>query len=235
MKSSLQVSLFTGLVVVLAGLVPLQAQAQPKPDLPPLPPEFEAMINLIPSGGKVTIKRRDEVPPGMQEVFTKGPAVNLRTTDGVQEIEDGPHVGSVARAASRVRPASEMAPRTVKLAVPGPAFAGYKLLGMVAEGPGAPSTRSTRVFRHEDGSLLRLSEWDFKADDGGILLIEEYLNVEVHGARGYLLVTHDGRDKGVWSLMWPSGGIRYELDMEDARHSTTAKGKLLRLAKDLRP
>jgi hypothetical protein len=69
-------------------------------------------------------------------------------------------------------------------------LAEYEYEGFIPEGPTkkGPWTNVTRVFRRPDGMVIKLSEWDFVADGGAIVIVDELMNSNVADIPAYLSV-----------------------------------------------
>lgn len=83
-------------------------------------------------------------------------------------------------------------------------LAKYKYEGLIPEGPTieGPWTSVTRVFRRSDGLLIKLTEWDFVADGGAIVIIDEVMNSSVSDVPAFLSVKKSPSGKAVTTIEW---------------------------------
>jgi hypothetical protein len=120
----------------------------------------------------------------------------------------------------------------VRLSDLGPAFAGLRYAGMVVEGTttAPPWAWISRLYKTGD-RVIRLGEWDFAADKGGILLVKEFLNQDINGVKGTLslAVTKSGRAR--WTVTWAKDGKQYWLDVMAPKEDLRDKTLALELAK----
>lgn len=76
-------------------------------------------------------------------------------------------------------------------------LARYDYLGLIPEGPRkeGPWTSLTRVYQRPDGLPVFLFEWDYPADGGSIVVLEEFINEKVGETPARLVVKRaaDGR------------------------------------------
>jgi len=96
-------------------------------------------------------------------------------------------------------------------------FESYKYEGMIPGGPTIPGpwTSVTRVFRSQDGMLVKLTEWDFVADGGAIVIVDEVMNSRVSGVPAFMAVKKSPSGKAVTTLTWATDKKQYTLTAED--------------------
>jgi len=194
----------------------------------------------IPSGGKVSVIAIGQLPAKAGQVMAgqKKRLDKSSTTSGVLEYTDleDAHVSDLKRMAAFVKSPAQLADKVlVKLSKLGDEYKDYKLIGLLPEGtiPRGPWTWMSRLFEGPNNTFVRLSEWDFKADDGGILLIKEFLNQEVNGVPATLSLSLAKSGRALWSLTWVRDGKQYTLDLSAPKSVVDHKAKILRLAESL--
>lgn len=89
----------------------------------------------------------------------------------------------------------------------------YQYEGMIPGGPGMTSV--TRVYRRPDGVLIKLTEWDFVADGGAIVIIDEVMNKRVAGVPAFLSVKKSPSGRAITTLEWATDKRQYTLTAED--------------------
>lgn len=82
--------------------------------------------------------------------------------------------------------------------------------------------RESVLFRLPTGKLGMLSVWDYRADEGKILALEEARTFEVAGTRASLsLSMNPNDDRRLWVLGWATDSEDYALYLEDAKTATS--------------
>jgi len=96
-------------------------------------------------------------------------------------------------------------------------FENYEYEGMIPGGPttAGPWTSVTRVYRRADGELIKLTEWDFVADGGAIVIIDEVMNKRVSGIPAFLSVKVAQSGRAITTLTWATNRKQYTLTAED--------------------
>ena len=78
--------------------------------------------------------------------------------------------------------------------------------------------RQSVLFKLPSGKLGMLSVWDYKADDGKILALEEARTFEVAGVRASLSLSKNSNDdRRLWVVGWTTDSEDYGLYLEDAK------------------
>ena len=174
----------------------------------------------IPSGGNVSVMTIGQLPAKAGKVMSEQKKLLDKSSSsaGILEYTDleEAHVTDLKGVSALVKTFAEVEGKVlVNLSRLGEEYKGFRLVGFVPEGtiPGGPWTWMSRLMEGPNGTFVRLSEWDFKADDGGILLIKEFLNVEVSGAPATLSLSIAKSGRALWSLTWVRDGKQYTLDM----------------------
>jgi hypothetical protein len=96
-------------------------------------------------------------------------------------------------------------------------LAKYQYEGLIPGGPTleGPWTSVTRVFRRPDGVIIKLTEWDFVADGGAIVIIDEVMNSSVLDIPAFFSVMKSPSGKAVTTLEWATDKKQYTLTAED--------------------
>lgn len=102
----------------------------------------------------------------------------------------------------------------------------YVYEGIIPDGPtlNGPWTSVIRVFKRHDGVTLMLREWDYVADGGAIVTINELMNVTVANVPAMLMVKKSPSGKTITELDWSTDKKHFTitvLDDVDTKH----KGK----------
>ena len=112
-----------------------------------------------------------------------------------------------------------------------PAFSQMQFLGFLPEGVG--TYRATRLWRDRSGTLVMLTEWDYRASGGGITTFSEFQTERVNGMPATLvLVRAPSSSAGMWVMGWTTDRKNYELyvsepqlaDAEIAAHKQVVLG-----------
>ena len=183
--------------LLLVAVVPLAiAQTPPPPDLVRAVP--------MPKAGEVITTPLAALPKETQRILTQNQHV---TADGVRVVQTtDAHV--------------HLLDKTLSLAVPkGPddvpmdrvtAFARWQFLGYVLDGP--ETHRVNRLWRDDQGRLVMLTEWDYKASGGGVHQFAELLTERVRGTPAILALARAPQSSGgLWDLVWTTDKKSYEL------------------------
>ncbi len=120
-------------------------------------------------------------------------------------------------------------------------FEGYNYEGMIPGGPTIPGpwTSVTRVFRRPDGMLIKLTEWDFVADGGAIVIVDEVMNERVSGIPAFSSVKKSPSGRAITTLTWATDKKQYTLIAEDdgsvrGTRKLSNKKWLVKLAESIR-
>jgi hypothetical protein len=196
----------------------------------------------IPSNGQVSIISIDQLPLPSRESATKDKKrfdTSSLAGEGVLEhrnLEEA-QVAGVDQMIRSAKPEEFVAGKLrVKLATTGAEFADLKFVGFYPEGTAkdGPWSWMARLFVGSNGEVVRLSEWDFRADNGGLLLIKEFLNQEVSGSPATLSISKAKSGRVLWSLTWSREGKQYTLDLLTASFNLDDKKRILALGNGLR-
>jgi hypothetical protein len=131
--------------------------------------------------GKVKYISKDELPPDFSVITEKGIENNKHAYEEAPEAlfthlsNYYNHLRTGPDALTNVK---------VKLVdISMTKLAKYMYEGLIPEGPTlkGPWASVTRVFRRSDGLLIKLTEWDFVADGGAIVIVDEVMNSRVSG------------------------------------------------------
>ena len=81
--------------------------------------------------------------------------------------------------------------------------------------------RSTYFLESQVGVVM-LTIWDFVVDDAKILLLRDFLNVQIFDVTASLVLvkSDDSLNKRLWKLSWINKNIQYELYVPDTIDST---------------
>lgn len=94
---------------------------------------------------------------------------------------------------------------------------GYKYEAFVPEGPSkaGPWSRYTRVYTRPDGVLVMLHEWDYVQDGGGVVLIKELMNAQVHQHLARVVTRKTTSGQHFSELTWVTDRKYYTLTVWD--------------------
>jgi hypothetical protein len=209
-------------------------------EVPPGSPDARGIA--IPSDGQVSIISIDELPLAAREAAAKDRKrfdTSSLASEGVLEHRDleETQVARIERMIRSAKPEAFVAGKLrVKLSRTGAEFANLKFVGFYPEGTAkdGPWSWMARLFVGSNGEVVRLSEWDFRADNGGLLLIKEFLNQEVSGSPATLSISIAKSGRVLWSLTWSREGKQYTLDLLTASFNLDDKKRILALGNGLR-
>lgn len=75
-----------------------------------------------------------------------------------------------------------------------------------------PWTSVSRIYSLPDGDIIRLHEWDYVADGGGIVMQKEMMNETVNGRYQAILSTKkSGLGNALTTLGWATERKTYQL------------------------
>ena len=113
-------------------------------------------------------------------------------------------------------------------------FDQFKLIGYLPEGVGPPPwSWVSRLFDAGNGNSVFLSEWDFVADDGGVELLEEYLNSKVGGFDAVAMLNVSDKGRLLWHLTWFEPRKKIDLYYSCASAPCVSQAKIFELANSL--
>ncbi|MCU7937528.1 MAG: hypothetical protein KZQ99_22170 [Candidatus Thiodiazotropha sp. (ex Dulcina madagascariensis)] len=204
---------FRGIVFTFMLLSPIISIAA---DTVPLP-SSDGLWSTVPQMeiGKVKRLSKDKLPPDLRAITEKE---IKKTKRGYEEVPEEyfdylngyyNHLRSENDALSNLR-VNLVDINLTKLAK-------YQYEGLIPGGPTiqGPWTSVTRVFRRPDSVLIKLTEWDFVADGGAIVIIDEVMNSSVSGIPAFLSVKKSPSGKAITTLEWATDKKQYTLTAED--------------------
>lgn len=209
-------------------------------DMPSTDPLLPPMKRKQMETGKVTHANKDELPEEMKKFL------NEKALDEKEKgYEATPEEFFIASAGYRnyLQQESNLKPKiAVALAdIGGTELKHYVYEGIIPEGPtlGGPYTKVTRVFKRQDGVVIMLTEWDYVADGGAILAINEMMNVKVGNVPGIITIKKSPSGKTMTDLHWSTDKKDFNISVwEDVDKKQRGKeyGRkwLLNLAETLR-
>lgn len=204
MEWILRSAIFTALFVLAGGVAAA--------DTVPLP-SSEGEISLVPrmEMGKVKRLSKDALPAELKAVAEEDIAKSRKGYESVPEE----YFDYLSGYRDHLWLEQEVLPN-LKLAladISRTELAKYQYEGMI---PGGPSMTSvTRVFRRLDGTVIKLTEWDYVADGGAIVIIDEVMNKRVAGVPAYLSVKKSPSGRAITTLEWATDKKQYTLTAED--------------------
>jgi hypothetical protein len=183
--------------------------------------------------GKVKHISRDKLPPELKAFMDKEVS-NLQR--GYEEVSDEQFV-FLGDYKNRLRLHDDVSKNlTVSLNdISKTELSKYTYEGIIPEGPtrGGPWSSVTRVFRDSNGLIIRLTEWDFVADGGGIVIVDDIMTANVAGIPAYLSVKKSPSGKSMTVLEWVSDKKQFTLTVMtnvDENSSNSAKDRKWLLA-----
>lgn len=120
-------------------------------------------------------------------------------------------------------------------------LAKYRYEGAYPEGPTktGPWSSLTKIFTRDDGVLVMLHEWDYAGDGGGVVMVDELMNVKVNGSPARFSVRRSPTGQVVSELIWATTSRYYTLtvmdNIENADASKYNLNWLLALAGEVKP
>lgn len=120
-------------------------------------------------------------------------------------------------------------------------LAKYRYEGAYPEGPTktGPWSSLTKIFTRDDGVLVMLHEWDYAGDGGGVVMVDELMNVKVSGSPARFSVRRSPTGQVVSELIWATTRRYYTLTvMDNIENADAAKYNLkwlLALAGEVKP
>jgi hypothetical protein len=93
----------------------------------------------------------------------------------------------------------------------------YEYEGIMPDGPSreGPWTSIIRVFKRPDGIPIFVSEWDFVADGGSVVIVKELMNTKVDKTPARLIVKKSQDGKNLSELSWASSKKYYTISVWD--------------------
>lgn len=158
-----------------------------------------------------------------------------RNSDGYLDIEStAKYVTLLPVLLSRLTSGPEKPPSIFKSKVSLNKLTQLEYLGEFAES----KHRASLFFRDTADRLLMLTIWDYEADRAQLVIVEEFLNVTIHGSKGTLsFVKAPNIQEGLWKLSWLKTKLQFELYVSDGldsnRRPIRSKQEILTLARTL--
>lgn len=231
--------------LITSSLLPLPTFVAAQPIPPDALPE--------PPAGKMTVVRIRDLNPEQQGAVLNTQAARLDRADRLQAQSrssrkdewkgayafeaNEDHVGHLDTLLRKAVPFSEVGGKfTVKLSrLEGPAFSDLVLRGYVPEGTKrkGPWTWMARLFSAADGSIVSISEWDFVADNVGILVIPEIQNVAINGNFGELHVAVAPSGNELWTVEWSTTAKKFYVYLSPSRGMSSPRTRILEIARAL--
>lgn len=176
--------------------------------------------NVIPTdplkiGSGVKFDSLDQLPPGIKEYAKKQKAE--MHAKGYIDAPD-PEVTSLNNFPNMVRPLSSVQGNLkIKLSnFDTTSFNNMKFEGIVPEGPtlAGPWTSASRIYTIPNGAVIRLYEWDYVADGGGVNFQKEMVNETISGRyQAILAIKKSAKGNALTTLTWATGRKYYTLSM----------------------
>lgn len=185
--------------------------------------------------GKVKRISKESLPPDLKSVAEDDIA---KSRKGYEEVPEE-YFAYLANYRNYLRQDSDVRPNLkMTLAdITRTELVNYQYEGMIPGGPAMTSV--TRVYQRSDGVLIKLTEWDFVADGGAIVIIDEVMNKRVSGVPAFLSIKQAPSGRAITTLEWATDKKQYSLTAEDdAKIRGTRKLQdqkwLVRLAESIR-
>ncbi len=116
------------------------------------------------------------------------------------------------RSEERIRPHLKVQPADLSKSK----LADYEFQGFIADGPETATSHSVvRAFKRPDGVLITLSEFDFVSAGGGVLAVDELMNVKVKNQPARLVVKKAPSGRSMSELTWVDKRKAYTLTVLD--------------------
>jgi hypothetical protein len=102
----------------------------------------------------------------------------------------------------------------------------YEYEGVMPDGPShdGPWTSIIRVFKRPDGIPIFVSEWDFVADGGAVVIVKELMNAKVDKTPARLIVKKSQDGKNLSELSWATSKKYYTISVWDDVTGVDSKG-----------
>lgn len=93
----------------------------------------------------------------------------------------------------------------------------YRFEGVIPQGPTSdgPWSSFVRVFKRPDGVVVTLFEWDYVADGGGVLTVNELMNTSVNGYPAQFAVRRSPLGDTISELRWVTNRKSFSLAVSD--------------------
>ena len=209
-------------------------------DMPSTDPGLPPIKHKQMETGKVTRVSKDELPADMKKFIDDRTIAEKEkgyeaTPEDFFTASAGYH--SYLQQESNLKPKIAVALSDISATE----LKGYVYEGIIPEGPimGGPYTKVTRVFKRQDDVVVMLTEWDYVADGGAILAINEMMNIKVGNVPGIITIKKSPSGKTMTDLHWSTVKKDFNISVwEDV--DKKQKGKeygrkwLLNLAETLR-
>ncbi len=220
------------IAVIAAWFIVSHALAADKVPLPSATAQAAPITGAV--VGKVTYVSIDKLPTGMKE-RTERDAANIARGYEVVGNEvflrrDSYH--------DRLRQESDIRDNIkVKLSsTDATLLSKYEYEGIMPDGPSpsGPWTSIIRVFKRPDGVPIFVSEWDYVADGGAVVIVRELMNTKVDKTPARLIVKKSQDGKNLSELSWATSTISVWDDITGADSEVAYNKKwLLQIAEGL--
>lgn len=96
-------------------------------------------------------------------------------------------------------------------------LANYTYEGFIPDGPthDGPWTNIIRVFKRPDGVPIFLNEWDYVADGGAIVIVQEMMNTKVKKFPARIMLKKSNTGKNMTDLAWATEKKYFTLTVWD--------------------
>ncbi len=164
----------------------------------------------MPKAGEVITTAFAALPKETQRILKRNEHV---TADGTRVVQTtDAHVRLLDKALSLVVPKGSDDVPMDRIT----AFARWQFLGYVLDGP--ETHRVNRLWRDDQGRLVMLAEWDYKASGGGVHQFTELLTEQVRGTPAILALARAPQSSaGLWDLVWTTDKKSYELYVSESQ------------------
>lgn len=219
------------MALTLAVLYLGQATAQQNTAIPQQIPQDPLGIGKGVSANLIT-----QLPPQLQEHARKH-EVDMRTKGYVDASDQ--EIGYIKNYRRLIKPLSDIQ-GNLKLKLSSfdeSSFAFLKLEGVVPEGPSpsGPWTSLSRVYTIPNGAIIRLMEWDYVADGGGINFQKEMFNETIQGKYSAILsIKQSAKGEALSTLTWATDKKYYVLTMTGHVRGNGMYKQFLSLANSIR-
>jgi hypothetical protein len=201
-------------------LLPLSAFAAGAVNMPSDSPDWTPLPQM--EIGKVKRLSKDQLPPTMKKM-AENDLVNAQRGYEVVPEEFFIYGGNYR---NRLRTEDDIKAKVnVALAdIKSTELNSYVYEGMIPDGPtlNGPWTNVIRVFKRDDGVVVMLNEWDYVADGGAVVTINEVMNAAVGNVPAMLSIKKSPSGKTATELAWATSKKYFTLtvwDDVDGKHA----------------
>ncbi|MDP3671357.1 MAG: hypothetical protein Q8R69_16905 [Telluria sp.] len=204
---------------------------QPKNNAPTVVPTDPLKI-----GAGIKFDSVEQLPPGLKE-YAKKQHAEMRSK-GYIDASD-PEVTSLKNFPKLVRPLSSMESNLkMKLSsFDAKLFDNLKFEGIVPEGPTptGPWTSVSRIYTMPNGGIIRIFEWDYVADGGGVNFQQEMVNELINGRyQAILAIKKSAKGNASSTLTWATERKYYTLSMTGHVRGNGMYNRFMALANSIR-